>query len=123
VSSKRNYLVVDRLASYKPINGAESGDFTIERHSTQAVQLAREGERDRVIDEVVPADAVTMHGEQVPVKAADNGDEIHSVLDGVGVGCCFLLDRVGTIGVGSSAGHHWLLGFSFRSSTVSHYEQ
>jgi len=43
-----------------------------------------------MIDEVVTADSAAMEGEQVSVEAADNGDEVHGVLDAVGVGCCFL---------------------------------
>ena len=61
-----------------------------------------------MIDEVVTADAAAMEGEQMPVKAADNGDEIHGVLDGVGVGCGFLLDGIGTVGDGGSVGHRLL---------------
>jgi hypothetical protein len=48
------------------------------------------------------------------VKAADDGDEIHGVLNGIGVGSGFLLDGVGTVGDGGSVGHDWLLGFCFK---------
>ena len=86
VSSKRDDFVLDCLALLNAVNGTESGHLPVERHSTQAVQLADEGQRDRMVDEVIAADAAAMEGEQMPVKAADNGDEIYGILDGVGVG-------------------------------------
>ncbi len=112
--SKRHNLVLDCLALLDPINRTERRHFTVQGHSAQTVQFAHEGERDRMVDEIVAADAATMKGEQMAVEAADDGDEIHGVLDGVGVGCCFLLDRIGTVSDGNSVGHDWLLGFSFK---------
>jgi hypothetical protein len=114
VSSQWDHLVLDRSTSFEPVNGAESRHLPVERHSTQAVQLAREGERDWMVDEVVTADAAAMQGEQMSVKTSDNGNEITSVLDGAGVGCGLLLDGVGTVGGGGSVGHDWLLGFGFK---------
>src|SRR5580692_7963925 len=72
-----------------------------------------------MIDEVVAAHTAPMEGEHVSVKAADNGDEIHGVLHGIGVGCSFLLDGISTVGGGSSVGHRLLLGLALRSGKVS----
>jgi hypothetical protein len=68
-----------------------------------------------MVDEVVTADPAAMQGDQMPVEAADNGHEIAGVLDGVSVGCSFLLDGIGTVSGRDSFGQDWLLGSGFRS--------
>jgi hypothetical protein len=110
LSSKRDDFVLNHFASFNPVNGAERRNLPVERHAARAVQLADEGERDRMVDEVVAADPAAMNGEQMPMEGADNGDEIYSVLDGIGVGCGRLLDGVGTVGNGGSVGNGLLLG-------------
>lgn len=53
--SIRADFVLDRLALFEPLSGAESRHLTVELHSAQAVQLARDGERDWVVDARVQA--------------------------------------------------------------------
>jgi O-acetylhomoserine/O-acetylserine sulfhydrylase-like pyridoxal-dependent enzyme len=71
--SEWDHLVLDRLSSFEPIDGAESGHLRVERHSAQAVQLAHESERDRMVDEVVAAGTALLMGRRTPLKAAVNG--------------------------------------------------
>ncbi len=85
----------------------KSVHLPVERHAAQAVQLAQEGERDRMVDEVIPGDAPAMKGEHVTVKTANDGNQIYGVLDGIGVGCGLLLDGIGTVGDRSSVGHRY----------------
>jgi len=111
--SERNDLVLDHFALLNAINRLESGHLPVETHPAQAVELADEGQSGRVVDEIIAADTAPMQSEQVPVKTADNGDQIAGILHGVGVGCGFLLDRIGTAGDGGCFRHCWLLGIGW----------
>ena len=46
------------------------------------VTLADEGQRNRVIDEIISTNAAAMQGQQMAVETPDNGDQIAGVLDG-----------------------------------------
>ena len=56
--SQRDHLELDRFPSLDAVDGVECRQFSVERHSAQAFELAREGERNRMIEqrEVFPAD-------------------------------------------------------------------
>jgi hypothetical protein len=63
-----------------------------------------------VVDEVIATDTAAMQGQQMPMKAADNGHEIAGILDGIPIGSGLLLDGIGTIGEGGSICHDLFLG-------------
>ena len=92
------------------VDGTECSHFPVGRHATERVELAREGQRDGVIDDVVTTDPASMSSRQVTMKAVNHGDEIAGVLHGVRIGCGFLLNRVSPIGDGGSIRHDLLLG-------------
>jgi hypothetical protein len=79
VSSKRDALVLDHFTLLNAINRIETGHLPVETHPAQAFQLADEGERDWMVDEIITADPGAMESEQVPVEAADNGDQIRDI--------------------------------------------
>ena len=53
-----------------------------------------------MIVEIVAANAAISHGDQVPMKTADDGDEVHPVLNLVGIICRFSFGFVGAVGSG-----------------------
>ena len=94
--SERDDLILSRFALLDAVDGIKCRHLAVERHAAQAVELAGEGQRDWVVDEIVAANSVTMEGEQVVVETADDGDEVTGVLNGVGVGRGFLLGWIST---------------------------
>jgi len=96
--SERNDLVLDNLATLDAADGFECGHLSVEVHPAQAVELADECQRDRVIVEIITRYARMAQGEQMSVKTADNSDEIHAVLNCVGISGGFSLAGIGTVG-------------------------
>lgn len=86
------------------VYGVECRHLSIEGHPAKHGELADEGQRERMIDEVVAGEAAAMQSQQVAMKAADNGDQVAGVLDGIGVRGGLLMDGIGSVGDGGS-GH------------------
>lgn len=63
-----------------------------------------------MIDEIVAADTAAVQIKQVPVKTADDGDQIARILHGVCVRCGLLLDEIGSVGDGDSFRHGLFVG-------------
>ena len=53
-----------------------------------------------MIVETVAANAAVSHGKKMAMKTTDDGDEVHAVLNLVGIICRFSFGFVGTIGNG-----------------------
>ena len=45
-----------------------------------------------------PQTPAVSHRKKMAMKRPDNGDEVHAVLNLIGIGCCFSLGFVGAIG-------------------------
>ena len=108
--SEWDHFVLDALALHDLVNGTKCGHFPFERHATERVQLAREGQRDGMIDDVIATDPAAMQSQQMTMKAANHGDKIAGVLHGIRIGCGFLLNRVSPVGDGGSIRHGLFLG-------------
>jgi hypothetical protein len=104
-----NHFVLNRFSTFELRESAERCHFTVEIHAAQRIQLAREGDGDRVVDEIVTGNTASVQRQQVPVKAADDGDQVYGILHGVGVGSGFLDGIILAIG-DSCPAHRFLRG-------------
>lgn len=98
------------------VDGSQCGQLTVGRHATERVQLADKAQGNRVVDEVIATDTAAMQGQQVTVKAADNGHQIAGILYGIPCRSGPHLDGISTIGDSISIRHGLLLGLGVSNS-------
>jgi hypothetical protein len=104
--SERDHFVLSGCTCRDSVDGSERRHFPIEIHAAERIQLADERQGHWVIDQIVPANAASMKFDQMTVKTAHNGNEIHRILNGIGVGCGLLLDGIGSCGDGGAIWHY-----------------